>query len=156
MKTQRLRRSRPSRQIACSSNNRLKKTKTPTAYASGALGAAKSLANQNAHQRPPGCVPLLLFVPGPTLPELEGAELPVPAPTMPVVLEPERPGALFMDPLVRPVSPGPDPLVVAELLVGPLSDPPLPWLDCANAGNAASDNTQATRTVFFIDYLHEW
>jgi hypothetical protein len=95
-------------------------------------------------------VPLLLFVPGPTLPELDGAELPVPAPTMPDVPEPEMPVVLFMDPPVRPISPGPDPLVVAELLVGPLSDPPLPWLDCANAGNAASDNTQATRTVFFI------
>jgi hypothetical protein len=60
----------------------------------------------------------------------------------------------FIVPLARPVSPIPVPLVVAELLAGPLSDPPLPWLDCARAGTAANDSMQtAVKNVFFILYL---
>jgi hypothetical protein len=101
-------------------------------------------------------LPLLLFVPGPTLPELDGAELPVPAPTMPEVAEPslDMPVLFFIVPLARPVSLGPVPFVVAELLAGPLSDPPLPWLDCARAGTAANDSMQAAaKIVFFILYL---
>jgi hypothetical protein len=84
-------------------------------------------------------------VPGPTLPELDGAELPVPAPTIPDGLFPSRdmPVVLFMVPLERPISPGPEPLVVTELLGGPLSEPPLPWLDCANAGTADSEKAHA-------------
>jgi hypothetical protein len=65
----------------------------------------------------------LLFVPGPTLPELEGALEPVPAPVVP---------SLRIVPLLAPVLliPAlPELLVVGELLVGPLSDPALPWLD---------------------------
>jgi hypothetical protein len=98
----------------------------------------------------------LLFVPGPTLPELDGAELPLPAPTMPV-LDPSRdiPVVLFMGPLARPISPAPEPFVVTELLEGPLSEPPLPWLDCASAGTADSERTHATNKAFFIIYLLE-
>jgi hypothetical protein len=72
---------------------------------------------------------------------------------MPVVLESSRdtPGLLVMVP-ARPVWPGPVPLVVAELLVGPLSEPPLPWLDCAKAGMAANMKA-AAKTVFLINYL---
>jgi hypothetical protein len=86
------------------------------------------------------------------LPELDGAELPVPAPTLPVVLKPscDTPALLFTVPLARPVSPGPVPFVVAELLVGPLSEPPLPWLDCAKAGTATNDNMQAAAKIVFL------
>jgi hypothetical protein len=75
---------------------------------------------------------------------------------MPEVLEPSRdiPVVLFMVPLARPVSPGPDRLVVTELLAGPLSAPPLPWLDCARAGAAAMESMQAAaKIVFFISSI---
>ena len=86
------------------------------------------------------------------MPELDGAELPLPAPTMPLLEPaPDMPVVSFMVLLARLASPGPVPLVVAELLVGPLSEPPLPWLDCASAGTAANENAQAAaKIVFFI------
>jgi hypothetical protein len=59
-----------------------------------------------------------------------------------------------MLPLARFISPAPDPLVVTELVVGPLSEPPLPWLDCASAGTVDSENAQAaTNIAFRIIYL---
>src|SRR4051794_33395858 len=60
---------------------------------------------------------------------------------------------LFMPP-PAPVTPGPESFVVAELLVGPLSEPPLPWLDCARTGRAENDSAQAAiKIAFFIRFL---
>src|SRR3954447_6351272 len=96
-------------------------------------------------QRPPGCLPELLFVPGPTLPELEGALEPVPAPVVPSLRIVPLPALL---PLMLAL---PELLVVGELLVGPLSEPALPWLDWANAPPADRARMQAdVRTIFFI------
>jgi hypothetical protein len=74
---------------------------------------------------PPGCLPELLLVPGPTLPSLDVLPRePVAAPVVPSRAVPLRSMAPL--PLMFEV---PVPFVVAELLVGPLSEPALPWLD---------------------------
>jgi hypothetical protein len=90
-------------------------------------------------------LPELLFVPGPTLPELEGALEPVPAPVVPSLRIVPLPALVPLMPAV------PELLVVGELLVGPLSEPALPWLDWANAPPADRAKMQAdVRTIFFI------
>jgi hypothetical protein len=100
------------------------------------------------HQRPPGCLSVLLFVPGPTLPWPEGALEPVPAPVV-------RSLRIAPPPALVPVMPAlPELLVVGELLVGPLSEPALPWLDWANAPPADRARMQAdVITIFFIVIL---
>jgi hypothetical protein len=88
----------------------------------------------------------LLLVPGPTLPWLEGALEPVPAPVVlsfRIIVPPPT--------LVPCVAALPELLVVGELLVGPLSEPALPWLDWANAPPVESARMQADiRTIFFM------
>ena len=80
------------------------------------------------------------------MPWLEGALEPVPAPVVPslrIIVPPPAP--------VPCVPALPELLVVEELLVGPLSEPALPWLDWANAAPVDSARTQAdVRTIFFI------
>ena len=74
---------------------------------------------------PPGCFPLLLLVPGPTFPSLEVLPPELgPAPVVRSRIVPLRP--MVPLPVVFEL---PATFVVAELLMGPLSEPALPWLD---------------------------
>jgi hypothetical protein len=58
---------------------------------------------------------------------------------------------IIVPPLVPWVPALPELLVVGELLVGPLSEPALPWLDWANAPPVDSATMQADiKTIFFI------
>ena len=70
---------------------------------------------------------------------------PVPAPVVPSLRIVPLPALLPLMPAL------PELLVVGELLVGPLSEPALPWLDWANAPPADRARMQAdVRTIFFI------
>jgi hypothetical protein len=86
----------------------------------------------------------LLVPPGPTLPELEPPAFPA-APVVPWLPVPLR--WVFAFPLFAVP---PDPLVAAELLVGPLSERALPPLDWAKAPAVGSARMHRVVIISFF------